>query len=63
MYGKGGDIKFAYGWVDINTPSKIPLEVVVGYRMRDSLMSVALKVIVNIFIEIIIISKCLDFYK
>ena len=40
---KGANIGFAYGWVDLDTPGKIPLEVVVGIA-RDPLMLTCLRV-------------------
>jgi catechol 2,3-dioxygenase-like lactoylglutathione lyase family enzyme len=36
-------VKFAYGWVDLDTPGSLPLEVVVG-EARDPLMLVCLRV-------------------
>ena len=39
----GLNVKFAYGWVDLESPSGVPYEVVVGTR-RDPLMMVCLQV-------------------
>ena len=39
----GANIKFAYGWVDLDTPNNIPVKVVVGIR-RDPLMCVCIAV-------------------
>ena len=39
----GLNVKFAYGWVDLESPSGVPYEVVVGIR-RDPLMMVCLQV-------------------
>ena len=39
----GVDIKFAYGWVDLETPGGIPIEVIVG-ATRDPLMLACLRV-------------------
>jgi len=39
----GGVVNYAYGWVDIDTPSKVPLEIVVGIA-RDPLMLACLRV-------------------
>ena len=39
----GLSVKFAYGWVDLESPSGVPYEVVVGIR-RDPLMIVCLQV-------------------
>ena len=39
----GLKVKFAYGWVDLESPSGVPYEVVVGIR-RDPLMMVCLQV-------------------
>ena len=39
----GASVKYAYGWVDLETPSRIPLEVVVG-STRDPVMLVCLRV-------------------
>ena len=39
----GANIGFAYGWVDLDTPGKIPLEVIVGIS-RDPLMLTCLRV-------------------
>ena len=36
-------MKFAYGWVDLDTPGKIPLEVVIGLA-RDPVMITCLRV-------------------
>ena len=40
---KGADIKFAYGWIDLNTPGGLPLEVVIGLA-RDPLMLACIRV-------------------
>lgn len=40
---KGAAIKFAFGWVNMNTKSGIPLEIVIG-ESRDPLMYAALQV-------------------
>eukprot|EP01035_Chromulina_nebulosa_P019422 gene19422-25300_t len=37
------EVKYAYGWVDIDSPSLIPLQLVVGIS-RDPIMSIALRV-------------------
>jgi hypothetical protein len=34
----GGMVKFAYGWIDMDTPGGVPLEVVVGVPKVDPLM-------------------------
>ena len=39
----GADIRYAYGWVDLDSPSKVPFEVVVGIA-RDPIMFACLKV-------------------
>lgn len=39
----GVDVKYAYGWVDADTPNGIPLRVIVGIS-RDPIMAVNLKV-------------------
>lgn len=39
----GMNVKYAYGWVDIDTPSGVPLQVVVGIR-RDPLMFACINV-------------------
>lgn len=40
---KGCEIKYAYGWIDLNTPGGLPLEVVVGLA-RDPLMLACIRV-------------------
>lgn len=39
----GGEVKFAYGWVDMDTPSGIPLQLVIGVA-RDPIMLTCLRV-------------------
>ena len=40
----GATIKYSYGWVELDTPGNVPLEVVVGYRMRDNIMCMCIRV-------------------
>jgi hypothetical protein len=40
---KGADIKFAYGWVDLDSPAGVPYQVVVGIA-RDPLMMACIRV-------------------
>jgi hypothetical protein len=40
---KGAEVKYAYGWIDLNTPGGLPLEVVVGLT-RDPLMLACIRV-------------------
>mmetsp|Transcript_12835 Transcript_12835/g.19281 ORF Transcript_12835/g.19281 Transcript_12835/m.19281 type:complete len:385 (+) Transcript_12835:1-1155(+) len=40
---KGANIKYAYGWVDLDTPGNIPVEVVVGIT-RDPIMIACIRV-------------------
>lgn len=39
----GGEVKFAYGWVDMDTPSGIPLQLVIGVTI-DPIMLTCLRV-------------------
>ena len=39
----GGTVKFAYGWIDMDTPGGVPLEVVVGVPKVDPLMLACLR--------------------
>ena len=39
----GANIKYAYGWVDLDTPNNLPLKIVVGIR-RDPLMFACISV-------------------
>ena len=41
---KGMNVKYAYGWIDVDSPSNVPYEVVLGIT-RDPLMMLAIEVL------------------